>query len=239
MTDFRKEAEDFASQFVDGEIGRKVFADLVQRFLRSAHERGVEAAHSASVPEDVAYLCRRLREFDGDAPSLALIVSYKLVVDQAADTIEAQAAEIARLKEHVDTTNRQWAEACQTAENYGRELAELRVACPNWQARAEAAEARVAELTKDRDDVEEGFQQLQSLSQRVIKERDEARAQVTALTELLREFDDLRGSLFEKDELARQADEARAQVIELTRERDEVLALLLLQTYLLTPLNFS
>lgn len=47
MTDFRKEAEDFASQFVDGKVGRKVFADLLQRCLRSAYERGVEAALTA------------------------------------------------------------------------------------------------------------------------------------------------------------------------------------------------
>lgn len=134
MTDFRKEAEDFASQFVDGEIGRKVFADLVQRFLRSAYERGVEAARSASVPEDVAELVKELRETTFRFPRR--LIDGAITVDSAADTIEAQAAEIARLKDEVS--------------RYKKVALDNATLVEDEEARAEAAEARVAELTKDR-----------------------------------------------------------------------------------------
>lgn len=42
--DFRKEAEEFAEQFMDGKIGRKTVVDLLKPYLQSAYARGIEDA---------------------------------------------------------------------------------------------------------------------------------------------------------------------------------------------------
>jgi chromosome segregation ATPase len=160
-------------------------------------------AQSASVPEDVAKQVAFLHLWAG-FPSLSDASQEDLRT--CARTIKAQARKIAELK----TNNR---ELRQDLKDYhpSNEAALL--------VRAEAAEARIAELTRERDALDANRNRLIAVINSNLNERDEDRAQVTELT---KERDALLASLPSLDNTSARgyvvAEEALDQVTALTIE---------------------